>query len=105
MVRGKRVFHCQRCDNPCTIYKKGKKHRVLVCPECGIIATNPLPLLALAAGARLAKPLISKVAGSFLGGNAPPATSSKAATSTKQITDSLDKPNKPERYVDLALRG
>ena len=34
-------FHCQNCGNECTIYKKGKAHRVLVCPECGVIATNP----------------------------------------------------------------
>ena len=45
----KRQFHCEKCGNPCTIYKKGKKHRVLVCPECGVIATNPLPLIAAAA--------------------------------------------------------
>jgi len=34
-------FHCQKCDSECEIYKKGKKHRVLVCPECGVLATNP----------------------------------------------------------------
>ncbi len=26
----------------CTIYKKGKGHRVLVCPSCGVLATNPI---------------------------------------------------------------
>lgn len=39
--RAKRQFHCERCGNPCEIYKKGKKHRVLVCPQCGVLATNP----------------------------------------------------------------
>ncbi len=42
MAKGKkRQFHCERCANPCTIYKKGKNHRVLVCPQCGVLATNP----------------------------------------------------------------
>lgn len=39
--RKKHSFHCQKCGSECTIYKKGKAHRVLVCPECGVIATNP----------------------------------------------------------------
>lgn len=41
MGRKKHQFHCQHCGSPCDIYKKGKGHRVLVCPHCGIIATNP----------------------------------------------------------------
>lgn len=49
MARHKRKqFHCQTCGNPLEIYRKGKSHRVLVCPSCGIVATNPLPLLAMA---------------------------------------------------------
>lgn len=40
----KRQFHCEKCGNPCTIYKKGKNHRVLVCPSCGVLATNPFSL-------------------------------------------------------------
>lgn len=46
----KKVWHCTHCHCPCEIFKKGKGHRVLVCPHCGIIATNPLPLLAGAVG-------------------------------------------------------
>lgn len=42
--RKKHSFHCQKCGSECTIYKKGKAHRVLVCPECGVIATNPTVL-------------------------------------------------------------
>jgi hypothetical protein len=42
----KRHFCCSKCGNKCEIYKKGKGHRVLVCQNCGIIATNPIPLLA-----------------------------------------------------------
>lgn len=45
-MKQKRQFHCEKCGSPCEIYKKGKKHRVLVCPKCGVIATNPLPLIA-----------------------------------------------------------
>lgn len=45
----KKLFHCEKCGNACEIYKKGKKHRVLVCPQCGVLATNPLPLMAAAA--------------------------------------------------------
>jgi len=33
-------FHCERCSNPCTVYKHGKGHRVFVCPTCGVLATN-----------------------------------------------------------------
>jgi hypothetical protein len=49
MAKKKHTFHCGDCGSPCSIYKKGKGHRILVCPKCGVIATNPLPLLALAA--------------------------------------------------------
>ncbi len=47
-MKRKHQFHCETCGSPCEIYKKGKKHRVLVCPKCGVIATNPLPLAAAA---------------------------------------------------------
>ena len=40
----RKSFCCQRCGLPCTIYKKGKGHRVLVCPTCGVLATNPISL-------------------------------------------------------------
>lgn len=48
----KRVIHCGKCESPVTIYKKGKKHRVFVCPSCGIIATNPAPIGLIARAAR-----------------------------------------------------
>ncbi len=38
--RAKHQFHCEKCQNECMIYKKGKNHRVLVCPHCGVLATN-----------------------------------------------------------------
>lgn len=63
MKKKKHQFHCQSCGSPCEIYKKGKGHRVLICPNCGVLATNPLPLMAVAAAAKglsLAKTLIGK---------------------------------------------
>ena len=41
MKKRKHQFHCQFCGMPCEIYKRGKSHRVLVCPSCGILANNP----------------------------------------------------------------
>jgi len=40
-MKKKKQFHYQQCGTPCDIYKKGKNHRVLVCPSCGVLATNP----------------------------------------------------------------
>lgn len=41
MPKHKHQFHCQHCGSPCEIFKKGRAHRVLVCPHCGVLATNP----------------------------------------------------------------
>jgi hypothetical protein len=40
MAKKKHPFHCEKCNSECMIYKKGKGHRVFVCPECGVLATN-----------------------------------------------------------------
>ena len=40
-MKKKHNFHCQHCSAECSIYKKSKNHRVLVCPNCGVLATNP----------------------------------------------------------------
>jgi len=40
MKKNKHAFHCEHCNSECMIYKKGKSHRVLVCPHCGVLATN-----------------------------------------------------------------
>jgi len=62
MAKKRQVFHT--CGAEVNVYRKGKKHRVFVCSRCGIIATNPIPLLgALAAAA--APTLIEKTAGYF----------------------------------------
>lgn len=44
----RRVFHCEKCGGECEIYRKGKKHRVLVCHSCGVLARNPSVLKSLA---------------------------------------------------------
>lgn len=56
-------FHCQRCASPCEIYKRGKGHRVLVCPECGVLATNPIVKSLVKRGA---KALLGEVPGASL---------------------------------------
>lgn len=48
MARNKHHFHCEKCKAECIIYKKGRGHRVLVCPNCGVLATNGLKLSGLA---------------------------------------------------------
>jgi len=60
----KRVWHCGHCGMPCEIGKVTKKHRHLICPRHGVIASNPLPLLALAA-APIAKKFLGAAAERF----------------------------------------
>lgn len=74
MARKKHDFHCKKCNSTCTIYKKGKGHRVLVCPRCGVLATNPFSvsdtLGDAAAGAAIGSivPGIGTTAGAIIGG-------------------------------------
>jgi len=74
----KKNFCCSKCGNKCEIYKKGKGHRVLVCQSCGIIATNPIPLLAplLAAAA----PALIDKGGEIISGLVSGGGKSKRAT-------------------------
>jgi len=72
MVR-KRVWHCNHCGSSCEVYKKGKKHRVIVCPRHGIIAANPGMLGGAIELASSFIPIpgaamVGKVAGKMLGG-------------------------------------
>lgn len=102
MKKSKHTFHCVKCDNPCSIYKKGKNHRVLVCPTCGILATNPLPLLAgLAAGKAIKTG--AKLAAGLVTGNK--SKDKKESDVQKIITDSKDKPNMGERIINKELYG
>ncbi len=96
----KHQFYCESCRMPCEIYKKGKGHRVLVCPECGIIARNPGFLGKIARGA------LKSIPGGDIVSEFIPSGKDKTSSTPKSqkiVTDSLDKPNKGERYVKLAL--
>lgn len=72
MAKKKHVFHCTKCGNPCSIYHKGKAHRLLVCPTHGILAVNPGLGATLGGLAGALVPVagetgISEVAGAYLG--------------------------------------
>jgi hypothetical protein len=70
----KKHFHCQKCNSPCEIYKKGKKHRVLVCPQCGVLATNPISFKGLASAAASSIPIVGGLASyavDNIGGKSP----------------------------------
>lgn len=74
MARKRQNFHCQKCNSEIQIYKKGKKHRVLVCPKCGILATNPFSFGSATEGAVVgatlgsAIPIVGTAAGAVAGG-------------------------------------
>ena len=122
MVRKKHPFHCEKCNAECMIYKKGRAHRVFVCPNCGVLATNgKLNLGRAGSGATLGAtigsvvPGLGTAVGGAVGGVAgavsglfdkgDKANVGGASPKQKIITDSLDKANKGERYVKLALGG
>jgi hypothetical protein len=100
MKRNKHIFHCHQCGSATTTYKKGKKHRILVCPNCGILATNPLPLAALAAAAA---PSLIEGAINLIGNKKTPKTRLSDGESPilpRTIKyDNLDKPNMAERIA------
>ncbi len=99
MAKRKHQFHCEKCGSPCEIYRKGKKHRVLVCPGCGVIATNPLPLMAAAAVGKVALRAGKKVLG-----HGEAKKEEEAAPRRQYIThDDADKYNQAEK-IGLALR-
>lgn len=100
MKSKKRQFHCEKCGNPCEIYKKGRKHRVLVCPKCGVIATNPLPLAAIAAAAPFVIDAISSIIP-----KKSEQTTSAAPRGELPTHKARGGETKGERYVKLALGG
>jgi hypothetical protein len=66
----KHLWHCERCGNECMIYKKGKNHKVLVCPHHGVIATNPISGLVkgLVKGGLSAVPVVGGLLSGVAGG-------------------------------------
>jgi len=63
----KHPFHCENCESECMIYKKGKSHRVLVCPNCGVLATNGKGIIKkVAKGALRGVPFVGDITAEFL---------------------------------------
>lgn len=103
MKKRKHQFHCEKCGSPCEIYKKGKNHRVLVCPKCGVLATNPIPLIAGAALSLARSGAVKKgvkaVSGLVTG------KKDKEKDYERIVFDSKDKPNMGERIINKELYG
>ena len=110
----KNTFYCDNCDSPCMIYRKGSRHRVLVCPKCGVLATNGKAGKTLLK--RGAKAVLGEIPGaSFIMEGVGAVsdikkgmkTSKSPPLSEKQriITDSADKPNQSERIINKVLYG
>ena len=55
------------CGSACTIYKEGRKHRVLVCPHCGVLATNPTLAGSIFKGVVGSIPVVGGVASEVIG--------------------------------------
>jgi hypothetical protein len=68
MAKKKHQFHCQQCGSACEIYKKGKGHRVMVCPHHGVIATNPTLAGSLLKGVVSGIPMVGGIASGIIGG-------------------------------------
>ena len=111
----KNTFYCENCDSACLIYKKGKSHRVLVCPKCGVLATNGKGVLKSVAK-RATRGVIGEIPGASLvmeglglagdikKGMKTSKTAQKAEVQ-RIVTDSKDKPNQGERIINKVLYG
>jgi transposase len=103
----KHTFYCDVCHSPCIIYKKGKKHRVLVCPRCGVLATNGLlTILGGALGSAVA-PGVGTAIGSAIGTGAE-TLFSKKQKSPKITTEGAfyRQPRERKRsYLDYVISG
>ena len=98
------------------IYRKGKAHRVLVCPNCGVLATNGKAGILKKVGKRAVKGVLGEIPGASLIMEGVGAvsdikkgikTSRDITPSPKQFikTDSADKPNQGERIINKVLYG
>lgn len=58
IIMKRKKFHCMNCNAELEIYKKGKGHRLLVCPNCGIVANNPGLLKKVARGFAKSVPVL-----------------------------------------------
>jgi len=94
--RAKHNFHCEKCASECTIYKKGKNHRVLVCPKCGVLATNPFSLGKAIGGIAKTVPFLGQAVGALEGFS--------SSEPKQQATVQRQPRQKGFDYVDWALK-
>jgi len=116
MKTSKHSFYCEKCNSPCLIYRKGKNHRVLVCPQCGVLATNGKAKLAGKIAKRAGKAILGEVPGASLvmeglglAGDIKKGlktgNTGKGSEVQRIITDSKDKANYGERTINKVLYG
>jgi len=106
----KNTFYCEKCNHPCMIYKKGKNHRVLVCPDCGVLATNGLAGKGLK---RLGKAVIGEVpfastlieGAGFVGDIKRNKKEKKTTSETPFVKMESGEPSKSERIINQELYG
>jgi len=94
--KAKKHIYCSNCEGVAVWYKKGK-YRKLICDRCGVIAHNPIPLIAMA-GTFLAKKGIEKISEKISKPKSTPYESQHL------ITDSKDKANYSERVVNQVMK-
>ena len=111
MRKRKHVFYCNECGMPCMMYKKGKSHRVLVCPKCGVLATNGIGTILggavgsiiPGAGTALGATIGTAAEGLFKSRKKSTPTTTPSAAPGIMRYDNLDKWNDREK-VQAALR-
>ncbi len=96
MAKKKHPFHCENCEAECIIYKKGKNHRVLVCPNCGVLATNGKGtagkiIKKIGKGALRSIPFVGDIGAELLTKETSPSPASKSPTIRRNNTQSLEK--------------
>lgn len=117
----KHEFHCAKCNSACRIYRKGKKHRVFVCPLCGVLATNPFSAGGALGGAATGATLGSVVPGigtgvgavaggligGFLGDSGEESTTKRprAEASSPNVRPASDRYSTQERVHDALYGG
>jgi hypothetical protein len=113
----KHKWHCGLCHSDCVVMKRGKGTKYIFCPTCDkqVAYYNPLPLLALGAGALkglAGRALLtagasyagSKIAGFFGKDDKKEPIAPQGGIN---ITDNLDIPNnfmREKYYIEKALR-
>lgn len=109
----KHPFCCENCDAECMIYRSGKKHRVFVCPNCGVLATNGKKKggIVKKVAKRGARAILGEIPGASaimegIGLVSDLKGDKKVKEKPQNIKyDSADKPNYSERVVNKVLYG